>query len=291
MCDHHLHGIGKGVHISLRAFDHSVSWRSLKADRTALMNEWKRWILSQYKLQPEQHSAGNTTYERQVSGKWFWTIIFTVYLSLVKKYLLKPISMMSVLPSLVLHLSWMGSRGQQPKQRDWDFHIPSNLSQLLRWNTKIFASQSRNNALPLNCCWIWCSWAYHTFEFSSERFTHHKPLSWLKSYLIDRTQHIVNHRQYKIIISQCPLRASRSQFLNHSCSFYICSYIVMDGPMKFHFTATNITLSCMYKIQHLIITIIILLISTHCLSGDNKKQDKAQLFDTRTEAIPITNPH
>ncbi|MEQ2173566.1 hypothetical protein GOODEAATRI_033347 [Goodea atripinnis] len=42
----------------------------------------------------------------------------------------------------------VGSWGQQPKQRDPDFPLPSHLGQLLRGNPKAFSGQARNIVPP-----------------------------------------------------------------------------------------------------------------------------------------------
>ncbi|MEQ2225605.1 hypothetical protein ILYODFUR_019254 [Ilyodon furcidens] len=54
----------------------------------------------------------------------------------------------SIHPSIVFRLSDVGSRGQQPKQRDPDFSLPSHLGQLVRGNPKAFPGQLRNIVPP-----------------------------------------------------------------------------------------------------------------------------------------------
>ncbi|MEQ2254086.1 hypothetical protein ILYODFUR_000121 [Ilyodon furcidens] len=49
-----------------------------------------------------------------------------------------------------LPLSVVGSQGQQPKQRDPDFPLPSHLDQLIQGNPKAFPGQLRN-IVPLAC--------------------------------------------------------------------------------------------------------------------------------------------
>ncbi|MEQ2303907.1 hypothetical protein AMECASPLE_021542 [Ameca splendens] len=55
---------------------------------------------------------------------------------------------MSIHPSVVFHLSGVGSWGQQPKQRDPDFLLPNHLGHLVRGNPKAFPSQPRNIVPP-----------------------------------------------------------------------------------------------------------------------------------------------
>ncbi|MED6233434.1 hypothetical protein ATANTOWER_011738 [Ataeniobius toweri] len=54
----------------------------------------------------------------------------------------------SIHPSIVFRLSGVGTRGQQPKQRDPDFAPPSHLGQLVQGNPKAFPGQPRNIIPP-----------------------------------------------------------------------------------------------------------------------------------------------
>ncbi|MED6286724.1 hypothetical protein CHARACLAT_009104 [Characodon lateralis] len=54
----------------------------------------------------------------------------------------------SIHPSILFRLSVVGSREQQPKQRDPDFHLTSRLGQLVGGNPKAFPGQPRNIVLP-----------------------------------------------------------------------------------------------------------------------------------------------
>ncbi|MED6242193.1 hypothetical protein ATANTOWER_001460 [Ataeniobius toweri] len=51
-------------------------------------------------------------------------------------------------PSIVFHLSEVGSWGQQPKQRDPDFPPPSHLGKLVQGNPKVLPGQPRNIVPP-----------------------------------------------------------------------------------------------------------------------------------------------
>ncbi|MEQ2189317.1 hypothetical protein GOODEAATRI_024176 [Goodea atripinnis] len=67
------------------------------------------------------------------------------------------ISSPSIHPSIVFRLSRVGSRGQQAKQRDPDFPLPSHLGQLVWGNPKAFPGHSEKHS-PSSVSWVFL-WA------------------------------------------------------------------------------------------------------------------------------------